>query len=1045
MVSPSPFENLATRPPTPPKDHNNDIDEALEFLNAEYTIVDANQNQNENQTQEKETEQEQEQEQIPSSSAAQPSPPSSLDNCSKERTIKRVEFSPCVTAHNPIPFGTTISKGSPLSRGLLFNKDIKPLRSILKSTLSQDISTPDSTASSAQDYFSISDPATFPIMLESVVKSLAAQSSSSRLDGYRTLNGALKAYENLADFTELKAKMPLLAQSMARDISAVPSKNDPTEALLMTQALKLVTAILLISALDGSFTQDFQALLLDRSIDVISREGVSKTTVNHHMFLLASQKFSSKVMTTPRAEQLVASLITIQDRVSGNSVVAARLVILQRLIDQSHQVMLATIRDWLPHIFHGSLSSMKDVRLRAAEAGMHAGLVFGNYTQATKALIDLFNAASKDTGTYGAYMTARLSDMVSNKELATHVPQVWSMVVLFFRSNKIKLQRWPFFKNPWLVIIQHCMNSSDSQVKYRASLAWNRLIFVINPDLEAKETMDGTVNMLKIPFVTAFDKKDRERHGSTTRQLAISGYCHLLHYALRPSQNWKELDIYWDDYVHAILSKMLRSGPKDVTFASRALKALLNGKPKVWDVDLANNPTILSPEDLPRLDCGWVRSRIQKVLDLIGPHIGNVLSLPAEESSLDKTPWQDLLTAIAEAGSQEVRATVHLKETLAHLMNFLGHLWKNASRNFMEQSDGLWITRFGDLVQSAVDKIGPLHFSEATLVRNEAEDFEAAPTPSHRPSKHHVALQSPMVFLFGLFQHPPTTVRDNADFFRVATNLLHGICQGKLSRKSKLQLLRQCSDAIKREPGSGPPSIVGAKLWSILAQEFALSLTNHDLDQGTQEERLGTKTRDTVHMLNVGFEYCALDTSAISAWQHLYGTAATLLKQEAGEGAVVLGMMEPIAESLLKLPQTLLAPTCVQLTSTLLRNGSWPRNRQQMDEGRKALSNSSITHIRHAIFEPFVHVLSLVDTTLQRAYGSLEECTLFLPSLVEAVEQFLQQSPGSQLHAILRKMQEGLASLIGDKERLITHSSDGLHELLVKVQPVHLLQLYGFR
>lgn len=1000
---------------------SDDIDQALDFLDVDSTIKDLKQNEDSV---------------LPvSSSTTHPSPPSSLVGGSEEGFTRKVEFSPCITKHE---HGTPIAKGSPLANRSLSSKDFKPLKSILKSTLSQEILTPDSVASSAADYFSISDPATFPVMLESVLKLLASPTTSSRLDGYRTLNGAIKAYENLPHADAMRNKMSLLSQFLIRDIVVKPAKNDPTEANLTTQALKLTTALILTPALDNCFSNDFSASLLDQSIDVITREGVSKSIANHHMYFLASQKFSPKVMTPARAEQILNSLVTIHNRVSGNSVIAARLVIFRQLIDQAPQVMLTHIGLWLIHVFHALLSSVKDVRLRATETGMHAGLVLGVHSQATQALVEIFNTSTNDLSTYGAYLNARMLDMVSNKELASHVPQIWSLTILFFRSKKSRLLKWSWFKKSWLVLIQKCLNSSDPLVRYRANLAWIRLIFVVSPDKEAMKSMDSIVQMLKIPYVAAFDKKDRDKQGKEARQLAVSGYCHLLHYSLGPSQSWEELDLYWDAYVQVVLAKLLRAGPRDVALVSRVLKALLGGKPKVWDADLANNPTILGPEDLPRLDSAWVRSRIPKILDLIGPQIARTLSTPEHQGGIDKTPWRELLTAIAEAGSQEVRASVPLRETLAHLMNFFGRLWKDASRNFKEESDGVWITRFGELVQCAIEKLGALHFSEANLARTEEEDFEAAPTPSHRPSKHHVTLQSPMVFLFGLFRQPPDTISGNTDFFRVAKHLLHEICQGKLSRKAKLQLLRQCSDSISRSPNSSPPSTIEAKLWSVLAQELVVCLTNNDSDLGVEEpERLGTKARDMVHMLTVGLDFCAMDADGLFAWGGLYDTAMNVLRQESGEGAVVLGLMEPVAEALSKASTTILSNVIVQLTSALLANSAWPKNRQQLEDGRKALSNSSLVHTRHTIFEPFVHVLSLVKSTLQQSYEELEQCKSPLPLLVEAVSSFLQQCPSSQLPSTLRRMQEGLAALIGDGDRLIVHSDSSLHEVSIKVCRSH--------
>lgn len=1016
----------SNRPPTPPKDHDKDIDDALDFLAVDYSLDESP----EREALKRVTE-------TPPTQPSSPPPSSVDDEAVKEKAIKRVEFSPCVTALNPPTsslFGTP-TKTDSLLKSVVSSRQRRPLKSILKSTPKQLPSIFDPEASPLPPHLDFSDPANLPAMLESVVKMLAASSPSSRLDGYLTLNGALKAYEDLPSPDALKAKMSLLTQFMARDITAATSgKTDPTASSLTSQALKLATALCMIPSLHGCYTEDFQTLLLDKAIQVISSENVSKTIANHHMYLLASQKFATKLITTTKVEAIVTSLSTIHDRVSGSSVTGVRLVIYQRLIEQNPTAMLNTIRDWLAHVFHAALSSNKDTRTRAIETGTNAGLALGPYYQATKAIIDLFNTSTNDDATYGAYLITRLSAMVDRKDEARHVPQIWSMITLFFRSKKFRITRWVLFKKAWLMILQNCLNNADVEVRYFANLAWNRLVFVISPDLELMNNRDDTVRLLVIPFTAAFEKKVRDKAGKDARKLAESGYCHLLHYALRPSQTFEELDIYWDAYVHQVLSKLYRMSMRDVIFSNRVLKALLNGSSKVWNENLANEAVAMGPEDLPVLDQKWVRLRVQKVLDLVAPHISSVLSDPAENSGIEKTCWQELLTALAEAGSQEVRASAELRDCLAHLVNFITRLWKEASRNFKEQISGLWITRFGNLIQTSVDTLSAMHFSEANLLRNELDSFEAAPTPSHRPSKHHAVMQAPVVAIFGLFARPPAAVNPNADYFEVAGRLLRSLSKAKISRKSRLHLLRQCSDTITSTPASDSLRATRAGLWCVLARECAAALADSDNSPNAQEpQRLGHQLRDTVHILTIGFEFCTSRRLCLAQWNYLYMKATKLAQQEAGQGAVVLGLAEPVAEALSAVEFTKDSCGLVPILSTLLGRCTWPKNRQQLEEGRKALWNTGLAPARHSIFEPFVHVLTLSNLTLQNAYRSLKDCNDLIFALLWALEDFLNSGPVTQIHSTLRKMQQGLSLWISDQDRHIVGSEGGIGALKSRV------------
>lgn len=996
-LSTAAFENLSSRPPTPPKEHDSDIDEALGFLNVDYTL--------DSPVKEKED--------IPSTAdtPTQSSPPSSFENGTNTGSAKRVEFSPCVTAHKP----NTSDEGraSPLFRRLHSRKHLKPGKSILKSSLGQQTPTPDSLGSPASDYFSLSKQKPFAAMLESVVKLLAAPSPALRLDGYRTLNGALKAYEELPDVDALKTKMTLLTQFIARDITISSRQKGPMDATLITQALKLATVVLLTPALSHTLPEDFEVLLLDRSIEVLNQDTVSKTVANHHMYLLASQSFSSKVVTPAKAEQLVAALLTIHDRVTGNSVIASRLVIFQRLLEQAPAVMLTTIRDWLVHVFHGALSSVKDVRGRAIDTGLAAAFTLGINYQATKAIVDLFNTSTNDTSTYGDYFTARLSDMIGQQELSGDVPQIWSMIVVFFKSKKRRLVHWPLFKKAWLLIIQKCLNSTDVQTKYRATLAWNRLVYVMSPDMETATSMESIVPMLRVPFVVAFDKKGRDQSSKQSRQMALAGYCNLLHYALRPTQTYDELDIYWDEYVHTVLSKLFRTGGKDAHLATRVLKGLLSRTSNVWNENVANEGINLTTNDLPQLDPKWIRLRTRKILELIGPFLTSSLSVQSGVNETDTSPWKEFVSAIAEAGSQEVRGSVELREALAHLMNFFQAIWTEASKNFKDPASGVWITRFGILLRSTIETLGPVYFAEETLARNQTSAFEAAPTPSHRPSKHHTVLQSPAVFLYGLFSQPPRSVDPDSDYFDTAKSVLHQICQAKATRKSRLHLLRQCADALQSITIQSDGAVVRMQLWSIVAQEATHAMIDPTLNETAQDPlRLGHQIRDSVHIIILGLRLSRDDIDLLPVNFELYDAAAMRLRSEAGDGGVVLGLMEPISEALLQKEQDISQRTFAKLTIKLLHDGVWPRTRHQMDEGRRALSNHSLAHAKHMTLDPFAHVYTLITRTILQISQNGSHQNTYLASLAEAIRMFVSKCPLSQVPVSLRKMQEGLAVLV---------------------------------
>lgn len=1018
-VSSAAFERLPARPPTPPKDTTTAVNEALEFLEVDYAL-------------------EKPLSDVPRDgvpavdTTPTQTPPSSLQTGSGKKGVKKVEFSPWTVAVGLSPKKNDGS--SPVFRRIHSNRDVRPPKSILKSTLGGPPLTPDENGSPAPGYFSLDEPGGFLKMLESVMQHLANPSPALRLDGYRTLNGALKTYDNLPEAKAIRERMGMLQQHIRRDLSASGKAGSTMDTNLTTQALRLAVA-LLSPQLSPALTDDFKTMLVDRSIEVLSQEKPVKAVANLYMYLLGYQKWGAHIITTPKAEKLVNSLITIQEKISGNSVVGLRLVIYQKLLDQAPSVMLSSIGGWLKDVFNGLLSSIEEVRKRAIECGLQAGIILGTNSLATKALLELLNTSTDYEGaTYGDYLMVRMTESITKKEDGPSVGQIWGVVVLFFRSKKRTLTGWGMLK-PWLLIIQKCLNSSDIQTKFQAFVAWNRLVFVVEPDTTKAKSMEGMIPMLKVPFIAAFDKKGRDKHSKDAREIALFGYCNLLHYALRPSQSFEDLDLCWDEYVVPIISKLLKSGGRDSMLGCRILKALFNSKTTVWNPNAANENSRMRPEDLPMLNRQWIRSRTQKIISLIEPYLSAILRLPVEDC-VKQSPWLELLTAIVEAGRQEVRASVEFKDALASLVNLFGRLWSSASQTALEEASQTWILRYGDLVLSAIDEFGPLHFTEDFLTRNKSEAFEVAPTPSSRSSKHHEALESPAAYLLSLFYRPPPSLVVDESYFDTAHKLIQAVAASKSSRKTRLDLLRHISHRTRLDStAQSAPAIVAANVWARIAEQTELTFTDDtltDTDQGSQ--RLGPCIRDAVTVLMAGFQYAEVPEQApLDAGLALYSTLLKTLKQAAGTGAVVLGLVEPVAQELCRSQASIPSRSLTRYTIGILRGCEWPRNRQQMDEGRKALWGSTLPAPKHAIFDPFDHLYQLNVAALSKAYNNIGECLEYCTPLIEANITFVESCPASLLAIALRRMQDGLVLWVQDEHRLLATKGKAEQDLAAQV------------
>lgn len=398
VLSPGMLASLPARPPTPPKHDrkvdSGDVSDALEFLEDSFEVentatsskplvadlaVDTP-------------------EHTPSSSAE----PENLDSGKRS---KRVGFSPWTRYHNS-PTGLQVT---PTVR------EQKPLKSILKprtplSAAQNTMSSPKSRILCSARRFN-----TFEEMLAAVVDQLDWDSREARLDAYMTLLRGLKAFADTLSVAGFQEQISRLAQSIKRDGKTKNSLTDPLDTQLCGQALKLLAALLRIPALAASFNADFCRYTVEQSVSALMDPTTPKSITTNLLTVLAYQSFGPKILTTDRVERLLSALHDLDSRVKGNSIIGGRLFLYRRLVEQSRSVMLAKMSDWIEHVFHGMLSSVKDVRTHAIETGIVAGTSLGSSSRASQAVTDLLDRESEDGVTYGDFMVSRLKKVLDVK------------------------------------------------------------------------------------------------------------------------------------------------------------------------------------------------------------------------------------------------------------------------------------------------------------------------------------------------------------------------------------------------------------------------------------------------------------------------------------------------------------------------------------------------------------------------------------------------------------------------------------------------------
>ena len=945
------------------------------------------------------------------------SPSSSADyfKGSSEKAQKKVGFSPWTEYHRPLSNSGKDSDSESQIRRLRPSKECKSSnKSILK------ISS-DNVMVAPNHEMQIFDQDSLPAMLRSTTLHLASTSRSSRLDAYSTLLACLSAYDDIPDIQELSEKIVEITGYIRRDITSKISDEGPLDIQLATQALKALTVFVCTPIMAKSLPEDFCLFFLERSISCIEDVGSPKILVAHYMQLLEKQKLGSKHMSTERVNRLLTVLEGITNRIKSNRVVGHRLMIYQRLLTQAKTLMVSRIRDWIDHLVAGMLSTIKDIRARAISFGMDAGLLLGTTGSVTHACLEIFNGALPEGKKVIEYLAVRLIEMLKSKEDGVHVPQIWSVVILFLRSRRRQLEGWEHMKI-WVGVIQRCFNSSDPQIKFQANIAWNRLIFAVNLDTSTCESM---VKMLRQPIVSSLERKDSDKNSKQAKQIARSSYCTLLYYAFRPASGHVQLDKYWDFYVAQVLPSCFAVTKTEVDYACNILIALFagHGKPKLWEENRANVNGPVKPEELPCLDSKWVRLKtpsvlhiFEKLLDVADWSIGKDQEVPI------MLAWRSFMTALGNAGSKEVKVSMDSMNSIAHVFNTMKHILDRdrlgkCGAAILKQPNPFEKVRY--LLNEAVAKVGNIPFMERRIIMTSQNFFEAAETPSSRSSRDPSSLNSPVNHLLSLLL---TSVRDeqiDSSYIETIKAVMQIPLQSATTRRTQLAALRNLARLISVDNTFNNKACM--IFWKLLAEaaSLAMTLSPHSDLHDSSPQHPGHDFREAVKLLELGILHVSV---CIPTWCELHDCIASALREEIGNESIILIMTEPLAGLVCNEVETRdedLLPFALPLMKTIY----WPQSAHLMERAQKLLWG--VVHAPHkgTSVDPFDKVYSLINALLLSAYHKIADLpSQHLNELLSTVTQMIKSCPSVLQSSILSSLEHGLAVWIEDAEGLLGKS-----------------------
>lgn len=1007
----SPFQSLCARPPTPPKhavdeaDNNrnnvHEADEVLDFIKDPFVTKDPRSNLLSATNVPLSTPQS-----SPASSVALPSSSASRQ--------KRVLFEPKPSAIPTTGFTQQTSTplhSSPL-RSLPQTRVSKPLKSILKPIDPASTPPPADQSTPAHKFRSFAE------MLESITKQLASPTRSSRLDAYNALLRTMQAYDKVPDIPALVDKMGLLTQFIRRDMQAQGINGSGLDSQLIGQALKLLMALLRITELRPAMEDDFCTFVVERILQVASEKEMPKTIVNTHLATLMQQSFRPKVMTVARVEKILDLLDTIHDRVSGQSVLAYRIRIYKKLLQQKPDIMAKHTEKWFKHLVHSLLSTQKDINQGALELALTAARTLDADRQFTKSVLAVLNQRKKD-GEYIARIMARELTKMLNTDHAALVPQIWSVITALLKGC-MNPKDFPAL-NQWLRLFQDCCNS----VSFPKNVPFGVLVYAVNLDEHSEPSWDRM--LLAVPEAQLGNSR-RGQTKSPEREAAASAYCMLLYYSLNPQATHEQLDRYWKNFVVNFWTPSKGTiAPMHAVAACRVVSALFDGSRKPWDSQRALDlrPHAMMPRgELPLLDPRWVRKSLASILPFVETLLDATPWTAGEgKEEPAKTMWLSLLQSLNAASSQEVKASAESKDAMARIINALRRMWNThaAQLALSQQKEDNWANKFCYLVESSIQKLGAFAFTDKCLAQNQKDEMEVTSTPSR--SRQPGPRISPMLYFVDLLVNQSEGRLADPVRLRALELVVNPCFDSQKTRVTKLEMLRDCCTVIT----SSSDAVVSAVFWTQIGTLTKSCLKDQTLGAAADNSRqLGKEYELVVQILSLGSSFFLKQTLG----QELLTSFIELVRSEAGEAAIVLSVIEKVSESVLNTVTEAQKRNGLPFLSILLQNLPKTIKRRTIEQSRQQLWPSSPKPGRNLDFDPYHHLYTSITSIGSVGYHQLsvydvQENKDFLRSLALSV----QSCPIELLAVYLQKIQQPIRLWVEDADRRLQVEEQGLREM----------------
>ena len=527
--------------------------------------------------------------------------------------------------------------------------------------------------------------------------------------------------------------------------------------------------------------------------------------------------------------------------------------------------------------------------------------------------------------TYASVFARRLSSWLRSEERAVQVPVIWVIPMLFLRSQSAKLANWKSL-GIWMPVMSKCFNSPNAQVRAAANREWSRLVFCMQDGLRSD---DRILKFLRNPILMQLKKCVQNRSSVAS---VLPPYWSLVYHAFAPGQTHEAIDRAWRECVACWIASPLESSFLDFDSILFLLGSLLGDEPRpVWNQSLGNE-RLIKPQDLPRVDAKWVRSRSADITRVLESALLSDAwtTLQSGDDKVMKV-WKSFCLTIRDAAAREVKVST---DTMRAIIAMTGLLKKAMQRSFnsdwsADHNDG--IENFALLYGEAAGTIGFLPFAEKRLLEDSADALEVVDSPSKTHGSKKPVLSSAFYLIKFLVKHADVTANSET-----CERALAQMCRTMLisctSRMSKLEALQTLIPlTIPDGNARRSPETV---LWKLIANLSATCIGS-PLERdvfGDVTEPPGPFLEEIVKIL--AMEVHSLNAETAISWQALLDAIVSESANVAGV-AGFSALAEPLMIAFRSIPRDKMEPATIDCFISCIRCLQW--NQTQRDTNRVSM------------------------------------------------------------------------------------------------------------